>query len=122
MPAVVLRPGAPAPLTPPTEDAPLPGATPAELLTPPILTTTVLPESDHRHDTLHALRNALKLGGSLVVTLALSFGMKPLVAHHFGKAIFGQVSFADAFTTAFFVVVTLGVDTYIRREVPVRPD
>lgn len=96
MPAVVLRPGPPQ--------------------------TSDLTDAAAADDTHHAVRNALKLGGSLLLTLGLSFGVKLLLPRYLGPELTGSLLFAEAFATSFFVAVNLGVDIYIRREIPVRPE
>ncbi len=44
-----------------------------------------------------------------------------LVPRYLGPARFGTLSFADAFAAAFFVLLSFGSDSYIRKEIPVRP-
>jgi O-antigen/teichoic acid export membrane protein len=41
---------------------------------------------------------------------------------YLGPDRFGMLSFADAFTGAAFVVLSLGVETYVRKEIALRPD
>ncbi|HEX4620543.1 MAG TPA: flippase [Myxococcaceae bacterium] len=73
-------------------------------------------------ETLAAVRNAIKLGGSLIATWGIALGIRMLLPRFLGPDLFGPLNFADAFTTGACVVLTLGVDTYIRKEVPVRPE
>jgi O-antigen/teichoic acid export membrane protein len=74
------------------------------------------------HDALDALSNAIKLGSSLAVTLAMSFGVRLLLPRYLGPALFGPLNFADAFAAAFFVLIGLGLDVYVRREISIRPE
>lgn len=74
------------------------------------------------HETLHATRNALKLGGSLLGTWGIAMAMRFLLPRYLGPERFGALSFADAFTATFFVALGLGVDLYVRKQVSVRPD
>lgn len=73
-------------------------------------------------DALLALRNAVKLGGSLLFTWGIALGVRLLLPRYLGPDAFGAVNFADAFTSTAFVVIGLGLDTYIRKEVSVRPE
>jgi O-antigen/teichoic acid export membrane protein len=84
------------------------------------------PHEDGRDDsaqgaTLIAIRSALQLGGSLLFTWSIALVIRFIVPRYLGPARFGALSFADAFTTTCFVVLNLGVDTYIRKEVAIRP-
>ncbi len=69
-----------------------------------------------------ALRNAAKLGGSLTITWGIGIVVRLYLPRYLGPERFGMLSFADAFTTAAFVFLGLGLDTYVRKEVSVRPD
>ena len=73
-------------------------------------------------DTLLAVRNGLKLFASLLCTWGISIAVRLLLPRHLGPELFGELNFADAFSATFFVIITLGVDTYIRTEVAVRPE
>ncbi|MBK7857911.1 MAG: flippase [Archangiaceae bacterium] len=73
-------------------------------------------------DALLALRNAIKLGGSLLLTWGIALGVRLALPRYLGPDAFGVVNFADAFTSTAFVVIALGVDTYIRKEVSVKPE
>jgi O-antigen/teichoic acid export membrane protein len=85
--------------------------------------THVVPAAETtQSDALLALRNAVKLGGSLMFTWGISLGVKVLLPRYLGIDAAGVVDFADAFTSTAFVLVGLGVDTYIRKEVSVRPE
>jgi O-antigen/teichoic acid export membrane protein len=68
-----------------------------------------------------ALRNAAKLGGSLTITWGIGIVVRLYLPRFLGPERFGILSFADAFTTAAFVFLGLGLDTYVRKEVSVRP-
>ncbi|MFN0064061.1 MAG: oligosaccharide flippase family protein [Myxococcaceae bacterium] len=81
-----------------------------------------VPHSESQKDSLDAVRNALKLGASLVVTLAMAFGVRLFLPRYFGPDLFGPLKFAEAYAAAFFVFLGLGLDIYIRREVAVRPE
>jgi len=73
-------------------------------------------------DALLAFRNAVKLGGSLLLTWGIALGVRLLMPRYLGPDAFGQVNFADAFTSTVFALTALGVDTYIRKDVSVRPE
>ena len=76
---------------------------------------------DESNETLLAVRNTLQLGGSLMTTLAIGVVMRLVVPRWLGPSEFGVLTFADAFTTTFFVALGLGVDVYVRKHVSVRP-
>jgi O-antigen/teichoic acid export membrane protein len=72
-------------------------------------------------DTVAAVRNALKLGLSLLFTWGIALAMRFWLPRHLGPERFGALSFAEAFTATFFVALGLGIDPYVRKEVSVRP-
>lgn len=79
------------------------------------------PASESSHAEVHTtLKNALKLGGSLILTLGIGFGVRIALRRYLGPTVIGPVNFADAFATTGFVFLGLGVDVYIRKVVPVR--
>ncbi len=71
-------------------------------------------------DVVAALRNATKLGLSLVCTWGVALVVRVLLPRHLGPSLFGTFQFADAFTSGLFVLASLGIETYVRREVAVR--
>ncbi len=79
------------------------------------------PPQDGSSDSLVAIANALKLGSSLLATLAIAVAMKFLMPRYLGPTRFGVLSFADGFTATFFVALSLGAESYVRKEVSVRP-
>jgi O-antigen/teichoic acid export membrane protein len=72
-------------------------------------------------DVRVAIRNLLKLGSSLGMTLAIGFLIRPLLRRAMGPSAFGPYDAADNFTATWFIVLALGVDTYVRKEIPTRP-
>jgi O-antigen/teichoic acid export membrane protein len=83
---------------------------------------TTTADAASRHDVATTMRNALKLGVSLVVTLGIGFGVRIALRRYLGPSVIGPVNFADAFTTTAFVFLSLGIDTHVRRVVPVNVD
>lgn len=75
----------------------------------------------HSSDALEAIRNAFKLGGSLLCTWGIAFAIRFLLPRYLGPEANGRLTFADNFTAGVFIVLSLGLDTYIRKEIPVRP-
>jgi O-antigen/teichoic acid export membrane protein len=73
-------------------------------------------------DVAVAVRNAAKLGLSLLATWALALIVRIQLPRHLGPVAFGNFSFADAYAGAFFVFVGFGLDTYVQKEVSVRPE
>jgi len=68
-----------------------------------------------------ALRNGLKMGGSLIITWSVALIVKVRVPVHLGPVRQGHFGFAESFAAMFFCVVGLGVETHIIKEVSVRP-
>jgi O-antigen/teichoic acid export membrane protein len=68
-----------------------------------------------------ALRNTLKLGGSLLLTWSVALVIKLQVPAHLGPIRQGHFGFAESFATMFFTAIGLGVDTYVMKEVSIRP-
>jgi O-antigen/teichoic acid export membrane protein len=73
-----------------------------------------------RGDVVTAVRNTLKLGASLLGTWAVGLAIRMILPRYMGPAAFGEFQFADAFTIVIMMTTTLGLDTYIRREIPLR--
>lgn len=71
-------------------------------------------------DAHTSLRNAVKLGSSLVVTYGIALVMRMVLPRYLGPESFGRYNWADGFSGAFFVLSALGLDVYIRKEVSVR--
>lgn len=80
--------------------------------------------AQHRHalrrDVRGAMRDAAKLGASLIGTWAIGLAVRMYIPRHLGPAAFGGFQFADAFTTTALMFASLGVDTYTRKEVASR--
>ncbi|HEX4340367.1 MAG TPA: hypothetical protein VH062_30875 [Polyangiaceae bacterium] len=75
----------------------------------------------HAHEIAIAFRNAIKLGGSLVLTWSVALIVKLQIPAHLGPIRQGRFGFAEGFATMFFSMLSLGIDTYVFKEVPVRP-
>lgn len=71
-------------------------------------------------DAHTTLRNAVKLGGSLMVTYGIAFALQVLMPRILGPTNYGQYNWANGFSGAFFVLSAMGLDVYIRKEVAVR--
>ena len=80
------------------------------------------PEADTHADVSVALRNAVKLGFSLMATWAVALGVRFILPRHLGPAAFGVYATAESVAGMAFVFAGLGLDTYIQREVSVRPE
>jgi O-antigen/teichoic acid export membrane protein len=78
--------------------------------------------SEAQRDVGTAFRNGIKLGGSLLATWSVALFLRFLLPRFLGPAQFGVFNFSDAFAATYFVFLGLGIETYIQREVPVRPD
>jgi O-antigen/teichoic acid export membrane protein len=68
------------------------------------------------------VENAATLGLSLVLTWAVALGVRILLPRYFGPAAFGVFQFADAFTATLFILTSLGLETYVRKEIATRPE
>jgi O-antigen/teichoic acid export membrane protein len=68
-----------------------------------------------------AIRNGLKMGGSLVITWSVALIVKLDVPAHLGPIRQGHFGFAESFAAMFFAALGLGMDTYIIKECAVRP-
>ena len=96
--------------------------------TPTAVGITVDSPTSHREprhpgldaDVIAGLRNASKLGLSLMGTWGVALVVRVLLPRQLGPALFGAFQFADAFSSALFVLATLGIETYVRKEVAIR--
>lgn len=78
--------------------------------------------SDHaRHEGVTALRNAAKLASSLVLTWGVALVVTFKLPPYLGPTPYGHYKFGDTFAMSLAVFLSLGVDTYVSREVAVRP-
>jgi O-antigen/teichoic acid export membrane protein len=68
-----------------------------------------------------AVKNAAILGASLVVTWSVALLGRLLLPRHLGPERFGAFSFADSLAATLFILLGLGAETYIQKEIPVRP-
>lgn len=78
-------------------------------------------DAETHADVSVALRNAVKLGASLMATWAVALGVRFILPRHLGPAAFGVYATAESVAGMAFVFAGLGLDTYIQREVSVRP-
>ena len=69
-----------------------------------------------------AIWNTLKLSSSLILTWGVALGVRALLPRYLGPAQYGAYSFAEAVAMTFFVFCSLGVETYVQKEIPVRPE
>jgi O-antigen/teichoic acid export membrane protein len=76
----------------------------------------------HAHEIAVAVRNTLKLGSSLAITWSVALIVKLQIPAHLGPIRQGYYAFAESFATLFFAALGLGIDTYIIKEVAVRPE
>ncbi|HEY5958086.1 MAG TPA: flippase [Polyangiaceae bacterium] len=69
-----------------------------------------------------AFGNAVRLGSSLILTWGIALVTRLYVPRYLGPERFGILNFAEAFTATAFVFMGLGLDTYVRKELSVRPE
>ncbi|GAC1339161.1 MAG: O-unit flippase Wzx [Myxococcales bacterium] len=84
------------------------------------LESATLPSAPSVREAPLAIWNALMLGSSLVLTWGVSLGIRALLPRYLGPERFGAYSFAEAVAPTFFVFCSLGVETYVQKEIPVR--
>ncbi|MBS2031483.1 MAG: flippase [Deltaproteobacteria bacterium] len=88
--------------------------TPAEVAPPPA-------EDAGAADVRVAVRSALVLNVALVATWAVASLARFFLSRHLGPTLFGVYRAADAQTTLWFMLLSFGLETYIQKEIPVRP-
>jgi O-antigen/teichoic acid export membrane protein len=83
------------------------------------------PPQDHHHHTRHegllALRNAAKLAASMLLTWSVALIVAFKLPKYLGPVLFGHYKFGDQTAFVGAVFLSLGVDTYISREIAIRP-
>ena len=67
-----------------------------------------------------ALWNALKIAGSLLATWTVALAVRFALPRHLGPELYGVYNFGEAFAASFFVLTTLGIETYVQKEIPLR--
>lgn len=78
-------------------------------------------EEHARRDVATAMRNAVKLGLSLMATWAVALGVRFILPRFLGPERFGQYTWAESTAALAFIFAGLGINTYIQREVSVKP-
>ncbi len=73
-----------------------------------------------RRETAVAVKNATVLGLSLVCTLGVAVAVRIWMPRYLGPDAFGILHFAEELTAACMFFTTLGVETYIKRDVATR--
>jgi O-antigen/teichoic acid export membrane protein len=68
-----------------------------------------------------AIRDGLRLGASLLLTWTVALVMRLVLPRHLGPAQYGLYTFADGFAATYFVFLSLGLEMYVQKEIPVRP-
>jgi len=74
-----------------------------------------------RREGMLALANAAKLAASMVLTWGVALIVTFKLPKYLGPERFGHYRFGDQFAMSAAVFLSLGVDTYISREIAVRP-
>jgi O-antigen/teichoic acid export membrane protein len=78
--------------------------------------------SQSSDDVAIALRNSVKLGLSLVATWGVALFVRFYLPRYLGPERFGLFSFAETFAATYFILLNLGVETLLQKEVPVHPE
>ena len=87
----------------------------------PAATTDDSVSSAGRTDSIRAVKSAGLIGSSLLLTQIIGFVGNSIVVTRLLGNRYGPVRFADSFAMLSLMGLALGVDTYIRKEVPIRP-
>jgi len=87
----------------------------------PPVTSSAQTEQLRAREWATALRNGLKMGGSLLITWSVALIVKLRVPAHLGPVRQGEFGFADSFAAMFFAVLGLGIETHLIKEAAVRP-
>ncbi len=74
-----------------------------------------------RQDVGTALRNSVQLGVSLLATWGVALLVRFFLPRQLGPERFGLYTFADNLAAAMLGLLSFGVDSYIQKEIPVRP-
>jgi len=83
---------------------------------------SIPPPSEHtRGEGLLALRNGAKLAASMILTWGVALIVTFKLPNYLGAERFGHYEFGNKFAMSAAVFLSLGVDTYISREIAVRP-
>src|ERR1700678_2280283 len=80
---------------------------------PPATVDEAALENVRARETSQALRNGLKMGGSLLVTWSVAMIVKLRVPAHLGPVLQGRFSFAESFPAMFFAALGLGIDLHL---------
>jgi O-antigen/teichoic acid export membrane protein len=79
------------------------------------------PSKIHAHEIGLAVRNGIKLGGGLILTWTVALVVKFQIPAGLGPIRAGHFGFAESFAGMFIGFLSLGIDTYIIKEISVRP-
>jgi O-antigen/teichoic acid export membrane protein len=74
-----------------------------------------------RRDASQGAVNAARLASALFITWALALATQLVVRRGLGPSASGRVDFAEGVATLALIPLSLGLDTYVRKEVSVRP-
>lgn len=80
-----------------------------------------LPADSVKRDTALALRNATTLGLSLIATWSVALVVRLYLPRKLGPELFGAYNYAENFAIGSTAILSMGIDTYIQKEVAVRP-
>lgn len=78
-------------------------------------------EGQGSRDAAVAVGSAFILGLSLLLTWSVALLVRLYLPRHLGPETFGVLHFSDTFAATSFVVLGLGVELYIQKNIPVRP-
>lgn len=75
-----------------------------------------------KRDVAVAIRSAAVLGGSLLLTWSVALLVRLFLPRRLGPDLFGAYNFADGVALTAFAFLSLGLETYIQKEIAVRPE
>lgn len=94
------------------------GSGEARIMFPP---DTDTPSQRTAKDSAIAIKSALILGVSLIATWSVALAVRLYLPRHLGPEAFGVLHFSETFSATSFIVLGLGVELYIQKNIPVRP-
>ena len=86
------------------------------------MSTSTYAETPTSRGGLVAVRNMAIVAASLVATWSLALLVRLVLPRSLGPALFGQYSFAEALAMNGFAFLGFGVDVYVQKEIPRRPE
>jgi O-antigen/teichoic acid export membrane protein len=78
--------------------------------------------SELRRDSAQGARNAVRLGTALSLSWVIALVTQLFMRRRLGPFYAGRLDFAEGMATLALITLSFGIDTYVRKEVAVRPN